>query len=86
MTESKWERFPGLYSRETEGPTTMLFSFDSWDAKSSIIGGRAQRPRRDIDLDKVSQVLTGSASDNLIAETGYFIFDSLFYGEPVQLL
>ena len=56
------------------------------DANSSITRRRAQRPRRDIDLDKVSQVLTGSASDNLIAETGYFIFDSLFYGEPVQLL
>ncbi|WP_419628872.1 hypothetical protein, partial [Thiolapillus sp.] len=86
MTERKRERIPGLYSRKTEGPTTMLFSFEGGDAKGSIIGRRAQRPRRNIDLDKVSQVLRGSASDNLIAETGCFVFDSLFYGEPVQLL
>ena len=33
---------------------------------------------RDIDLDKVSQVL--------IAETSYFVFNSLFYWEPVKLL
>ena len=64
----------------------MLLSFEGGDAKGSIIGRRAQRPRRNIDLDKVSQVLRGSASDNLIAETGYFVFDSLFYGEPMQLL
>ena len=87
MTESKRERIPGLYSRKTEGPiATMLFSFEGGDAKGSIIGRRAQRPRRDIDLDKVSQVLRGSASYNLVAETFYFVFDSLFYGESVQLL
>ena len=80
MADSKRERIPGLYSRKTEGPTTMLFSFEGADAKSSIIGRRAQRPRRNIDLDKVSQVLRRSASDNLIAETGCFVFDSLFYG------
>ena len=34
----------------------MLFSF----AKSSIIARRAQRPRRDTDLDKFSQALKGS--------------------------
>ena len=45
-----------------------------------------KRPGMDIDLDKGSKVLRGSASDNLIAETGCFVFDSLFYGEPVQLL
>ena len=81
MTESKRERIPGLYSRKTEGPiATMLFSFEGGDAKGSIIGRRAQRPRRNIDLDKVSQVFRGSASDNLIAEKGCFVFDSLFHG------
>ena len=84
--DSKRERIPDLYSRKTEGPTTMLLSFEGGDAKGSIIGRRAQRPRKNIDLDKVSQVLRGSTSDNLIAETGCFVFDSLVYGEPVQLL
>ena len=83
MTESERERIPGLYSRKTEGPTTMLFSFKGGDTKGSIIGRRAQRPRRNIDLDKVSQVLSESASGNLIAETGCFVFDSMFFGEPV---
>ena len=46
----------------------MPFSFEEGDAKDSIIRRRAQRPRRDIDLDKFSQVLGGSASDDLIAE------------------
>ena len=86
MADSKRERIPGLYSRKTEGPTTMLFSFEGADAKSSIIGRRAQRPRRNIDLDKVSQVLRGSASNDMTAETRCFVFDTLFYGEPVQLL
>ena len=54
-------------------------------AKGSIIR-RTQRLRRDVDLDKFSQVLRGSASDDLIAEASYFVFNSLFYGEPVQLL
>ena len=86
MTESKRERIPCLHGRKTEGPTTMLFSFEGGDEKGSTIGRRAQRSRRNIELDKVSHVLRGSASDNLIAETGCFVFDSLFYGEPVQLL
>ena len=86
MTESKRERIPGLHSRKREGPTSLLFCFEGGDAKGSIVGRRAQRPRRDIDLDKVSQVLRGSASYNLVAETFYFVFDSLFYGESVQLL
>ena len=88
MTGSKREGIRGLYSRKTEGPTTMLFSFKGGDAKGPIIGRRAKRPRRNIDLDMVSQVLRGSANDNLIviAEIGCFVFDSLFYGEPVQLL
>ena len=86
MTGSETEKIAGLYRSETESPTTMLFSFEGEKTRNSAIGGRAQRPRRDIDLDKVSQVLTGSANDNLIAETRCFVFDSLFYGEPAQLL
>ena len=64
----------------------MLFSFELGDAKDSIIRRRAQRPRRDVDVDKFSQVQRGSASDDSIAEASYFVFNSLFYGEPVQLL
>ena len=64
----------------------MLFSFEEGDAKGSVIRRRAQRPRRDVDLNKFSYVLRGSASDYLIAEASYFVFNSLFYGEPVQLL
>ena len=60
----------------------MLFSFEEGDAKGDIIQTRAQRPRRDVDLNK----LWGSASDDLIAEASYFVFKSLFYWEPVQLL
>ena len=86
MTPSKRERIQGLQCRKTEGTSTMLFSFEGGDAKSSIIGRRMQRPRRNIELDMVNQVLRGSASDNPIAETGCFVFDSLSYGEPVQLL
>ena len=56
----------------------MLISFEGGDAKGFITGRRAQKPRRNTALDKVSQVLRGSASDNLIAETGCFVFDSLF--------
>ena len=52
MTESKRERIPGFYSRKTEGPTTMLFSFEGEDAEGSIIGRRAQKPRRNIGSDK----------------------------------
>ena len=86
VTESERKRSPDLGSREAKGRTIMLFSFKSGDAKSSIIRRRVQRPRRDVYLDKFSQVLRGSASDDLIAETSYFIFNSLFYGEAVQLL
>ena len=66
----------------------MLISFEGGDAKGFITGRRAQKPRRNTALNKVSQVLRGSANDNLIviAEIGCFVFDSLFYGEPVQLL
>ena len=60
--------------------TTMLFFFEGGDANCSVI-----RKRSDTDLDKFSQVLRGSANDNLIAKTVYFVFNSLFYGEPVYL-
>ena len=64
----------------------MLFSSEAGDVETSVIGRTAQGPRRNLYLDKVSQVLRGSASDNLIAETGHFVFDSVFYGKPVQSL
>ena len=68
------ERISGLYSRKTEGPTTMLFSLEGGDAKGSITGRGALRPRRNMNSDKVSQLLRGSARDNLIAETGCIWF------------
>ena len=86
MTERERKRIPDLDSREAKGTTTMLFSFEEGDAKDSIVQRRAQRPRWDIDLDKFSQVLRGSASADLTAEARYFVFNSLFCGEPVQLL
>ena len=86
VTESKRKRIPDLESRKAKGMTTMLFSFEEGDVKGSIIRRRAQRPKRDVDLDKFSQVLRGSTSDDLIAEASYFVFNSLFYGEPMQLL
>ena len=51
MTERKRKRIPDVESREAKGTTTMLFSFEQGDAKDSIIR-RAQRPRRDVDVDK----------------------------------
>ena len=63
-----------------------IIFFEEGDAKSFIIRRRAHRPTRDVDLDKFSQVLRGSASDDLIAKTSYSVFNSLFYGEPAQLL
>ena len=86
VTESERKRIPDLGSRETKGTTTVLFSFEEGDVKGSVIRRRVQRPRRDVDLDKFSQVLRGSASDDLIAEASYFVFNSLLYAEPVQLL
>ena len=88
MTESERKRIPDLDSREANGATIMLFSFEEGDAKDVIIRRRAQRKdeERDVDVDKFSQVLRGSASDDLIAEASYFVFNSLLYGEPVQLL
>ena len=64
----------------------MLFSFEGGDAKSYVIQRRTLRPRSFIDLGMFSQVLRGSANDDLIAKTSYFVFNSLFCGEPVQLL
>ena len=86
VTESERKRIPDLDSREAKGTTTMLFSFEEGDAKDSIIRRRAQGPRRNVDLDKFSQVLRGGASGDLIAEASYFVFKSLFYGEQVQVL
>ena len=86
MRESERTKILDLDSRDAKSMTTMLFSFEEGDAKGSIIWRRAQRPRRDIDLNKFTQVLRGSASDDLIAGASYFVFNSLFCGEPVQLL
>ena len=67
MTESEWKRIPDLCGREAKGTTTMLFSFEGEDAKGSISRKRIQRPRRDVDLDRFSQVLRGNANDDLMA-------------------
>ena len=79
VTESERKRIPDLCGREAKGTTTMPFFLEGGDARYSIIRRRAQRPRRDRNLDKISQVLRGNGSDCLIAET----FNSLFCGEPV---
>ena len=55
VTESERKRIPYLDSREAKGTTTMLFCFEEGDVKDSDIRRRAQRPRRDVDLDKFSQ-------------------------------
>ena len=68
----------GFVEQKNRKPDHHAVFFEGGDAKGSIIGRRAQKPRRNTALDKVSQVLRGSASDNLIAETGCFVFDSLF--------
>ena len=67
-----------MCGREAKGTTNTLLCFDGGDAKSYIIRRRAQRPRMDIDQDKFSHVLRGSASDDLIAEKSCFVFKSLF--------
>ena len=56
VMESERKRIPDLDSRKAKGMTTILFSFEQGDVKYSIIQRRAQRPKRDIDLDKFSQV------------------------------
>ena len=60
--------------------TTIVFSFEGGDVKSSIIQRGTQRLRRGKDLDKFGQVLGGSASDDLITETSYFVFNSVMWG------
>ena len=64
----------------------MLFSLEEGNAKVSVIRRRAQTPRRDVDLNTFSQALWGSATDDLIAETSYFAFNCVVYGEPVHVL
>ena len=86
MTESERKRTTYLDSREAKGTTTMLFSFEGGDAKDSVVRRRAHRPRRDVDLNKFSEVLRGTACDHLMTEISCFVFNSLFYGESVQLL
>ena len=49
----------------------MLYSFDGGDTNKFIVQRRTQRPRNDAKLDKFSQVLRGSASDDLIAKTTF---------------
>ena len=69
---AKWNQMTALRfqtgGRQTS-PASLRGSFEGGDVKGSIIRRRAQRPKRDKDLDKVSQVPRGSASNNLIAET-----------------
>ena len=59
MMESERKRIPDLDSREAKGTATMMFSFEEGDAKGSIIRRRAQRPRRDVDLDKFRSGIEG---------------------------
>ena len=63
MTGSERKRIPDLDSREAKGTTAMLFSFEEGDAKGSVIRRRAQRPRRDVDLDKFSQARSRQPRD-----------------------
>ena len=53
---SKRKRIPEFVQQRNKRQTTMLFSFEGGDVESSIIQRRVQRPRRDIDLHKFSQV------------------------------
>ena len=71
-----------LCGRESEGMTAMLFSLEGGDAKCCIIRRRLQGPSRAIDVERFSQVLWGSATDDLIAKTSYFVFNALFDGKP----
>ena len=59
MTENERKRILDSCSRGAKGRTTMLVSFEGGEAKSFISPRSAQRPRRDTDLDKFSQVLRG---------------------------
>ena len=75
MAQSEKKRIQTLCSREAEGTTAVLLSFEDGDVKSSFTRRRTHRPRRNIDLDKFSQVLRGSANDNLTAETSYCVLN-----------
>lgn len=69
--DGKGERFRAVTDSEREiieiFAAVMLFSLEGGDAKSSIIRRKTQR--KDVDLDKFSKVLSGSANDNVMAET-----------------
>ena len=86
MSESERKSVPDFNSREAKGMTTVLFSFKEGDAKGSIIRRRAQKPRRDVDQDTFSQVLWCSASEDLIAETRYFVYLCMLECECDHLL
>ena len=84
MTEHKRKRIPDLCNREAKGATTngiimtTLFSFEGGAAK--VLPSKEEhrdQEQTSIDLGKFSQVLRGSASGDLIAETSYFVFNSL---------
>ena len=79
MERQQRDKYRFLQPR-SKSMTTIVFSFEGGDVKSSIIQRRIQRLRRDKDLDKFGQVLRSSASDDLIAETSYFVFNSDLWG------
>ena len=56
VTESERKKIPDFDSREANGTTTMVFSFEKGEAKYVIIRRRAQRPRRDIKLSVLRQI------------------------------
>ena len=58
------EIIPGLCSRETDGPTTMLCSLQGGGANSYVIGRRAYISGREINVEQFSQELRGSAGDD----------------------
>ena len=64
----------------------MLFSFEGRGTKSSITRRRTQRPRRDIDLDKFSQVLRGSANEDLTAKTRFLYLICFSMGSQCSCL
>ena len=86
VTQIERKRISDLCSSKTKGTNTMLFSFEDGDANGSSIRRKVQRPRMDIDQERFGKVLRGSANDDLVAKTRYFVFNSQFYGEPMQLL
>ena len=68
------ERFRAVTDSEREiiqiFAAVMLFSLEGGDAKRSIIRRKTQRKvKKDVDLDKFSKVLSGSANDDVMAET-----------------